>query len=125
MILDLNSDKSIYLQIAEVIENEILIGNIIEGEQVPSTNQFAQILKINPATAAKGINMLVDEGILFKKRGIGMFVNEGAQMIILKKRQDTFLKESLPAILKEAQRLEITTEELINYISKYEGGKKL
>jgi DNA-binding transcriptional regulator YhcF (GntR family) len=90
-LLDLSSDKSIYIQIAESIENEILLGNLKEEEQAPSTNQFAKAYQINPATAGKGLNLLVDEGILYKKRGIGMFVAKGAREKILKKRQIAFL----------------------------------
>ena len=121
-MLDLNSDKSIYVQIAENIENEILSGNLREEDQAPSTNQFAKIYQINPATAGKGLNLLVEEGILYKKRGLGMFVAEGAKKKILKKRQITFFKEILPGIITEAKRLEISAEDIINYIEKGERG---
>jgi DNA-binding transcriptional regulator YhcF (GntR family) len=121
-LLDLNSDKSIYVQIAELIENEILIENLKEEEQAPSTNQFAKVYQINPATAGKGLNILVDEGILYKKRGIGMFVAEGARKKIIKKRQVSFFKEILPEIIMEADRLEITIDELIDYIKELKGG---
>ena len=122
-MLDLSSDKSIYIQIAEVIENEILTGNLKEGEQAPSTNQFAKFYNINPATAGKGLNLLVDEDILYKKRGIGMFVTEGARKKIVKKRQNIFFKEILPEIMKESDRLEISTEDIIKFIESYKGGK--
>ena len=81
----LEQNKLIYLQIAETIESDILKDILLEEEQVPSTNQFAKMLQINPATAAKGVNVLVDEGILYKKRGIGMFVAKGAKEVVLKK----------------------------------------
>lgn len=119
-MLDLNSDKSIYVQIAETIENEILSGNLKEEDQAPSTNQFAKIYQINPATAGKGLNLLVEEGILYKKRGLGMFVSPGARKSVLKKRQAAFLEETLPEIIAEAKRLEISTEEIIEYIEKSE-----
>jgi DNA-binding transcriptional regulator YhcF (GntR family) len=122
-LLDLNSDKSIYIQIAELIENDILLKNLNEGDQAPSTNQFATIYNINPATARKGLNILVDEEILYKKRGMGMFVAEGARNKILKKRQDTFFKEILPDIIKESDRLEIPAEEIINVIRDLKGGE--
>jgi DNA-binding transcriptional regulator YhcF (GntR family) len=121
-VLDLNSDKSIYIQIAEVIENEILLGNLKEGDQAPSTNQFAKVYQINPATAGKGLNLLVEDGILFKKRGLGMFVSEGARENILEKRQESFFKETLPEIIKEVERLEIPTEKIIKFIEEYKGG---
>ena len=76
----LTQEKSIYLQISEMIENDILRGILLEEERVPSTNELSKLYAINPATAAKGINILVDAGILYKKRGIGMFVSEGASI---------------------------------------------
>lgn len=122
-MLDLNSDKSIYVQIAEAIENEILLGNLKEEDQAPSTNQFAKVYQINPATAGKGLNLLVEEEILYKKRGLGMFVAQDARRKILKKRQDIFFKERLPEIMTEAERLEITTNEILEYIEKLREGK--
>lgn len=122
-MLDLNSDKSIYIQIAEAIENEILIGNLKEEDQAPSTNEFARVYQINPATAGKGLNILVDEGILYKKRGIGMFVAEGARKRIVKKRQSSFFKERLPEIMMEADRLEIPIEDIVKFIEDHKGGK--
>ena len=75
----LTEQKSIYLQISEMIETDILRGILLEEEQVPSTNELAKLYTINPATAAKGVNLLVDGGILYKRRGIGMFVAKGAR----------------------------------------------
>ena len=72
----LNQEKSVYIQISEMIENDILRDVLLEDERVPSTNELAKLYAINPSTAAKGINILVDAGILYKKRGIGMFVTE-------------------------------------------------
>lgn len=122
MVIDLNSQKSIYIQIAESIEKDILVGNLKEGEQAPSTNQFAAVYKINPATAGKGLNILVEEGILFKRRGLGMFVSEGARKRILKKRQESFFREVIPELLKEAERLELGKGDIIKIIEEYEGG---
>lgn len=114
MLLD--DSKSIYLQIAEMIENDILSGELAEEQQAPSTNQFAKILQINPATAAKGINLLVDEGILYKKRGVGMFVNTGAASIVRQKRRDQFAEIELPRIIQAARTLDISKEELVQMI---------
>lgn len=122
-MLNLDSDKSIYIQIAEIIENDILIGNLMEEERAPSTNEFAKVYNINPSTARKGLNILVDEGILYKKRGIGMFVTKDARKKMLKKRQDKFFKERLPETMKEAQRLEIGIEDIIEYIENFEEGE--
>ena len=98
-MLNVNSDKSIYIQIAEIIENEILSKNLKEEDQAPSTNQFAKVYQINPATARKGLNILVDEKILYKKRGLGMFVSKGAREKILKKRQKVFFNKILPEVI--------------------------
>ena len=84
----LNQEKSIYIQISEMIENDILRDVLLEDERVPSTNELAKL--INPSTAAKGINILVDAGILYKKRGIGMFVSDGAKEVIRTKRKARF-----------------------------------
>lgn len=113
----IDDSKPIYLQVAAGIEDDILNGVIKEGEQVLSTNQFASVYGINPATAGKGINMLVDEEILFKKRGIGMFVKEGAREYIRKKRKKEFVNEHLQKLISEARKLEISNEELIAMIN--------
>ena len=86
----LNQEKSIYIQISEKIENDILRDVLLEDERVPSTNELAKLYAINPSTAAKGINILVDAGILYKKRGIGMFVSDGAKEVIRTKRKARF-----------------------------------
>lgn len=119
-MLNVDSDKSIYIQIAEIIENDILNGNIKSEEQAPSTNEFAKVYNINPATARKGLNILVDEGILYKKRGLGMFVTVDGREKVLKKRQDIFLKETLPETIREAKRLEINKEQIIEYLEEVE-----
>lgn len=112
----LNQEKSIYLQISEMIENDILRDILLEEEKVPSTNELAKFFKINPATAAKGINLLVDEGILYKKRGIGMFVAKGAKQAVKNKRRDAFYENFVKSLLTEAASLGIGEEELIEMI---------
>jgi len=114
----LEEGKPIFLQIAERIENDIIEGRIREGEQIPSTNQFAAFYQINPATAAKGIHRLLEEGILYKKRGIGMFVAEGAQAKLLEKRRQQFFEKYVTGLLKEAAKLGIRKEELIAMIQR-------
>ncbi len=123
-MLKLDSDKSIYIQIAEIIENDILVGNLKSEEQAPSTNEFAKIYNINPATARKGLNILVDEEILYKKRGLGMFVTPHGREKILRKRQNLFFRETLPETMEEAKRLEIKLEQIIEYIEELEEGKE-
>jgi GntR family transcriptional regulator len=119
--LDFNNDKSIYLQIAESIEDDIIRGLIEEETQIPSTNQMAVIYRINPATAGKGINILVDQGILYKKRGIGMFVVSGAKKNIQEKRKDSFFEKYVTSLVNEARNLGISTEELIDMIKRGAG----
>ncbi len=112
----LSQEKSIYLQISEMIENDILRDIIEEEEKVPSTNDLARLYTINPATAAKGVNILVDSGVLYKKRGIGMFVSSGAKDMIMKRRKAEFYSNYVRAIVDEAKSLGISREELINMI---------
>jgi len=118
----LSQEKSIYLQIKEMIENDIIRDILLEEERVPSTNELAKLYAINPATAAKGINLLVDEGILYKKRGIGMFVASGAKQVIVRKRKERFFDDYIRSLLTEAASLGITKEELIDMIAAGKGG---
>lgn len=120
----LTQEKSIYIQIKEMIESDILRDILLEEERVPSTNELAKLYAINPATAAKGVNLLVDEGILYKKRGIGMFVAEGAKEQIMKKKKEHFYDDYIRSLLAEARNLGITKQELISMIEESaEGGK--
>ena len=114
----LTDDQSIYLQISRMIETDILRGILLEEERVPSTNELAKLYTINPATAAKGINLLVDAGILYKKRGIGMFVATGATEKIRTRRKQEFYQVRLTELLAEANSLGITREDLIREIGK-------
>lgn len=112
----LTEEKSIYLQISQMIETDILRGVLLEEERVPSTNELAKRYTINPATAAKGINLLVEAGILYKKRGIGMFVETGAKEKIRARRKEEFYRVRLQELLDEAKSLGITREELLERI---------
>ena len=108
----MDESRPIFQQIAEQIENDIISGVLPEETQVPSTNEFAAFHRINPATAGKGVNVLVDEGILYKKRGIGMFVAEGARARLVAQRRDQFRDQFLAPLLAEAAKLGISQEEL-------------
>lgn len=114
----LNEQTSIYLQIAQMMENDILRGIYQEEEQVPSTNELARQFRINPATAAKGVNLLVEEGILYKKRGIGMFVSAGAVAAIRQKRKAAFYEDYVKTLVNEAKNLNIDKAELLEMIGK-------
>lgn len=118
----LTQEKSIYIQIKEMIENDILRDILLEEERAPSTNELAKLYAINPATAAKGVNLLVDEGILYKKRGIGMFVATGAKKKITMKRKEHFFNDYVKNLLSEADSLGITKKELIAMIEGSEDG---
>lgn len=120
MKIDLDSLKPIYLQISDGIEDDVLNGIIDEDTQAYSQYQISKQFNINPATAAKGINLLVAEGILYKKRGLGMHVSPGARAVIKNKRKGKFMNEYLKEFLQEAKKLGITREELLEMIEKYD-----
>lgn len=115
MQFDPSDLKPIYLQIAEGIEDDILNGLLEEGKECYSQYQISKMFNINPATAAKGINMLVQEGILYKVRGLGMHVSKGAKAMISQKRRPA-IAESIRKLVLEANRLDISKEELIRMI---------
>jgi len=122
LFLDFTSDIPIYLQIAQAIEDDIIKGIFEEETQVPSTTEISISYKINPATVAKGFNLLVDEGIIYKKRGVGMFVCEGAKDHLVQKRKENFFDNYVKLLLNEAKKLGITVDEVIKMI---EGGNCL
>lgn len=113
-----DQDKPIYIQVREKIEDQILNHQLKEDEQAPSTNQLVNFYKINHATVSKGVNQLVDEGILYKKRGIGMFVAAGARAKLVQKRKESFMEDFVVKLVQEATKLEITEDELMDYIRK-------
>ena len=113
----IDEGKPIFQQIAEQIENDIIAGALAEESQVPSTNEFAAFHRINPATAGKGVALLVDEGILYKKRGIGMFVATGAREQVLAKRRESFRADFVVPLIAEAKKLGITPTELNHLIT--------
>jgi DNA-binding transcriptional regulator YhcF (GntR family) len=114
----IDDTRPIFVQIAERIENDIVAGELPEESQVPSTNQFAAFYQINPATAAKGVNLLVDQGILYKKRGLGMYVAPGARSKLLEKRREEFFERYVVTMLQEAEKLGITTEQVTEMLQR-------
>jgi GntR family transcriptional regulator len=110
--------KPIYVQISEWLETEILRANLKEGERIYSQYQLAEMFNINPATAAKGLNILADENIAHKKRGLGMFVSPDAKKFILQKRKNQVLKQIIEELVREAQRLDVSENELIDLVQK-------
>lgn len=112
----LDDDMPLFVQVAERLSAEIADGGLAEGERVPSSNELAAFYRINPATAAKGINMLTEEGLLEKRRGIGMFVGAGARKRLLERRRTQFTERYVEPLVTEAARLGIGTEELVDLI---------
>lgn len=108
--------RPIFQQIAERIESDIIDGTLAEESQVPSTNEFAAFYRINPATAAKGVNRLVDDGILYKQRGIGMFVSTGARTVLIQRRREQFFDQYVQPLAREARKLGIEPDELADMI---------
>jgi GntR family transcriptional regulator len=113
MQLDPGNEKPIFLQLAEAMEDNILKGIYAEESQVPSTNEVAVTLKVNPATVNRGVNLLVDEGIIYKKRGLGMFVSTGARQKILTRRRQAFYQNYLLPLLEEASNIGLSRKDVI------------
>lgn len=118
VILNTDSSKPIYVQIAEWLETEILSGNIGVDEKVYSQYQLADMFNINPATAAKGLNILAEENVVYKKRGLGMFVSEQAKELIAAKRKELTLNRLVMELVVEAGRLDVSEAELIEMIKR-------
>ena len=112
----LDDGTPLFVQIAEQLADDIVDGGLAEGARVPSTNELAAFYRINPATAAKGINVLADDGLLEKRRGIGMFVATGARQRLLARRRADFTQRYVAPLLSEAARLGIDTDELFDLI---------
>jgi DNA-binding transcriptional regulator YhcF (GntR family) len=112
----LDEGTPLFVQIAEQLADDIVDGQLAEGTRVPSTNELAAFYRINPATAAKGINMLVDDGVLEKRRGIGMFVAAGAREQLLAARRKLFAAQYVDPMVAEAGRLGIDSDTLVSLI---------
>jgi len=111
----------IYIQIGEWLENQIIDGELEADGKVYSQYQLAEIFNVNPATAGKGITILFEENLLYKKRGLGMFVEPVAKEKILEKRKTHFLHEKVEKLVVEAKRLDVSEQQLINMMKKLYG----
>lgn len=118
MKIDFESQTPIFLQVSQGLEDEILSGVYREEQQIPSIIELSAAYKINPATALKGINLLVDNNIVYKKRGIGMFVASGALQKLKEKRQEEFFNQYILPLVQEAKRLSISPEQLREWIER-------
>lgn len=124
MSASLDDSKSIFLQIKQRIEDQIVNDQLKEQDQIPSTTQLVQFYKINHLTVAKGINLLVDEGIIYKKRGVGMFVAEGAKEKLLRQRRTAFVHDYIRPMVQEAMKLGITDEEISQLVKELKGSER-
>lgn len=104
--------RALFLQIAESVEDAIIDGSLAEEAQAPSTNELAAFYRINPATAAKGVAMLTDKGVLYKRRGIGMFVAPGARELLMNERRTAFADRFVEPLLAEARKLGLGPDDL-------------
>lgn len=108
--------EPIYIQIAQMIRAQVLAGELKEEEQVMSTTQFATTFRINPATAQKAFAGLVEEGVLYKRRGLGMFVAPQARERLLEDHRKRYFEEVLAPALQQADILGIPTEDVVAYV---------
>jgi DNA-binding transcriptional regulator YhcF (GntR family) len=111
-----DESRPLFVQIAEAVENDIIGGALPEGTQIPSINEFAAYHRINPATALKGVTRLVDDGVVEKRRGIGMFVVRGARELLLRRRRARFPEQFVAPLLAEADKLGISPPDLVSMI---------
>ena len=118
MKIDSGSERPIFIQIAEQIEDSIFTGIFPEEEKVPSTNEVAVLLNINPHTVLKGMNRLVEEDIIYKRRGLGMYVKTGAVEKIRAKRKNAFYDQYVAAMIREAEKLHMTKEQVIAMVER-------
>lgn len=114
----MNGTHSIFVQVGELIENQIIDGSLLEGARVPSSNELAAAHRINPATALKGLTRLVDAGLLSKQRGVGMFVVAGAHARLLAQRREAFSQQYVDPLVIEAEKLAITPAQLADMVQK-------
>lgn len=112
----LDANAPLFAQIAQRLAAQIADGELVEGQRAPSSNELAAFHRINPATAGKGLNVLIDEGLLEKRRGLGMFVAAGARERLLKVRREQFAARFVAPMVAEAERLGIATDEIVALI---------
>lgn len=123
MVFRFSEDKPLYIQIAEQLEDAIFTGVLPEETQIPSTTELSVSLQINPATVLKGMNILVSENVIYKKRGLGMFVSTGATEKIRNKRQESFYEDFISPLVSEAQKLGLSKGEINSLIERgYKNG---
>ena len=120
--MEFKDGKPIFQQLADQLEEGILSGAYPEESQVPSITEYSVAYRINPATALKGINLLVDAGLRYKKRGVGMFVSSGARERLRAQRAERFYQDYVQRMVQEARRLGVTEAELVRLVERGFGG---
>ncbi|GAA2979541.1 GntR family transcriptional regulator [Lentilactobacillus parakefiri] len=118
MKFEFNSSAPIYRQVAEQIEDAIASGGFSEGGQIPSTTEISKEFHINPATVLKGMNIVASKKLIEKRRGLGMFVKQGARQRILAEKRSGFFDEFVENLVREAQNLDISEDELLNLVKR-------
>lgn len=118
MNLDTTGNVPIFNQIASSIEDSILIGVYPEESRIPSTTEISTSLRINPATVLKGVTLLVDEKIIYKKRGIGMFVSTGAVEKIKEKRRELFYESYVKTLVSESLKLGLHAKDILEMVKR-------
>ena len=109
-----NDNQPIYRQLRDRVVAMILDGVLKEGDPLPSVRNVAAEYRVNPLTVLKGYQELVDELLVEKRRGLGMFVKDGARKLLLQGERQKFLNEEWPRVSATIQRLGLTAEELLN-----------
>jgi GntR family transcriptional regulator len=112
----LDEGRPIYLQIAELLREEIVRGRLLPDAAVPSTNEYARTLRINPATAGKGLQTLVDEGLLYRRRGVGTFVHPDARTRLLEERRGRFFRDVVDPVVAEAEAIGVDIGDVIAHL---------
>jgi DNA-binding transcriptional regulator YhcF (GntR family) len=112
----LNDEKPVFVQIIGMIEDDILSGTYGVDDLIISTPQISKLLSVNPTTAQRAIGVLTDRGVIYKKRGIGMAVAEGAREMILGQRREAFFERVVPEFISGAKKIGISDEELLKLV---------
>lgn len=122
MRANLDENQPIFQQIADMIMNDIVDGELKEDAKIPSENELSQFYGINRATVRKGLQLLIDLDLVYKKRGIGMFVEPGARTRLISERQEYYLRDYVRPLLKEAKRIGLDVDAVIHLIQKESQG---
>lgn len=117
--MNFKESKAIYLQIADRISDEILLGHYSEEERIPSVREYAAIVEVNANTTMRSFDYLQSQNIIYNKRGIGYFVSAGAKELIRSLRRDIFLKEEINYFFHQLATLNISTDELSAMYQEY------